>query len=91
MEDGLKDVLFETQKQYTKSNELKDRIIILLIIALLLEGLFCFGGFVWYESQFDVKEEQTVDIDTEGDNANAQYIDGNQYNDDSKHYEGGAK
>lgn len=53
--------------------------------------------FVWYESQFDYvtttqeTETKSVDVGTEGDNANAEYNDvgGNQYNDNAIHNQGG--
>lgn len=52
---------------------------------MFLEAAIGYCGFVWYESQFDyVTTEQTtetksVDVGTNGDNANAEYndVDGN--------------
>jgi hypothetical protein len=48
---------------------------------MFLEAAIGYCGFVWYESQFDyVTTEQTtetksVDVGTNGDNANAEYTD----------------
>lgn len=90
-------VLIDTQKEYSHSNRVKDKIIILLIVLMFLEAVIGYCGFVWYESQFDyVTTEETemtkdVSIGTNGDNANAEYNDmnGNQYNDSAVHNEGG--
>ena len=93
MPNEFERVLIDTQKEYTKSNKLKDKIIIILIVLMFLEAVVGYCGFVWYESQFDyvVTETATDDIDvsTEGDNANAEYneVQGNQYNDSATHNE----
>ena len=96
MEDNnIQDLLFDTQKEYTRSNKFKDKIIVLLIVLMFLEAVVGYCGFVWYESKFDyVTTEETnksVDIGTEGNNANAEYNDvsGNQYNDNAVHNQGG--
>ena len=91
--DEVERVLIDTQKEYSKSNRTKDKIIMLLIVLMFLEAVIGYSGFVWYESQFDyVTTEQTtqdVDLSTEGDNASAEYNDvqGNQYNDRATHNE----
>ena len=91
--DEVERVLIDTQKEYSKSNRTKDKIIMLLIILMFLEAVIGYSGFVWYESQFDYVTTETresgVDISTEGDNANAEYNDvhGNQYNDRATHNE----
>lgn len=86
MDDELNKLIFETQKQYKKSNKLKDKIIILLTVLMFAEAVIFYGGFVWYESQFDY-------VSTSGENANAEYNDndvqGNQYNGNAVHNEGG--
>ena len=95
-------VLMDTQKEYSRSNRAKDKIIALLIIALLVEAIAFFGIFCWYEAQFDYvvtetvteteREDATKDVNlsTDGDNANAEYNDvaGDQYNDNATHNEG---
>lgn len=94
-ENELQELLIDTQKEYTRSNKFKDKMIVLLIVLMFLEAAIGYCGFVWYESQFDyVTTEQTtetksVDVGTDGDNANAEYndVDGNQYNDNATHNE----
>lgn len=80
-------------KEISKSNRVKDKIIILLIVLMFLESILFFCGFVWYESQFEYMTTESVDLTTEGDNANAEYndVEGNQYNDSSTHNEGGVE
>lgn len=84
MEDKeVQELLIDTQKEYARSNKVKDKIIVLLIVLMFLEAAIGYCGFVWYESQFDyVTTEQTtetksVDVGTNGDNANAEYNDVN--------------
>ena len=92
-------ILIDSQKEIKKSNRMKDKIIILLIVFLFIEPAILFGGFLLYESQFeyvdlyDTAEETNVDLDASGDSANAEYndVEGNQYNDSSTHNEGGAE
>lgn len=83
--EEFSEVLLDVQKEYKRSNKLKDIIIIILIVLMFLQSAFNFGCFVWYESQFDyvTTDGKNVDVETSGDNANAEYNDvsGNQYND----------
>lgn len=94
-EKKIQELLLDTQKEYTRSNKFKDKIIVILIVLMFLEAVVGYCGFVYYESQFDYVETydttKDVDIDTKGDNANAEYndVNGNQYNDDAVHNEGG--
>ena len=87
------EVLLDVQKEYKRSNKLKDIIIIILIVLMFLQSAFSFGCFVWYESQFDyvITNGKDVDVETSGDNASAEYNDvsGNQYNDNAVHNQGG--
>lgn len=91
--EEFSEVLLDVQKEYKRSNKLKDIIIIILIVLMFLQSAFNFGCFVWYESQFDyvTTNGKDVDIETSGDNANAEYndVDGNQYNDNAVHNQGG--
>ena len=94
MEDKeFEEILIDVQKEYKRSNKLKDIIIIILIVLMFLQSAFNFGCFVWYESQFDyvTTNGKDVDVETSGDNANAEYNDvsGNQYNDNAVHNQGG--
>lgn len=95
--DDVEKLLFDTQRIYSESNKIKDKIIIMLIVLMFLEAVAGFAGFVWYESQFETvqtteeTETKDVDLSTSGDSADATYNDvsGDQYNDDAVHNEGG--
>ena len=99
--DELIEVLKEIMERYTENNKMKDKIIRLLICFLFIEPIIFYTGFVYYKSQFDYVVEETtttetttdnskdIDVSSEGENAEATYIDGNQYNDNSEHKEGG--
>lgn len=91
--EEFSEVLLDVQKEYKRSNKLKDIIIIILIVLMFLQSAFSFGCFVWYESQFDyvTTNGKDVDVETSGDNENAEYNDvsGNQYNDNAVHNQGG--
>ena len=99
MPNEFERVLLDVQKEYSKSNKFKDRIIVVLIVLMFLEAVVGYSGFLWYESQFeyvdlyDTSEETNVDLDASGDSSNAEYndVEGNQYNDNATHNEGGAK
>lgn len=89
----------DVQKEYTRLNRFKDKIILVLIICMLIEAVVFYGGFIWYESQFEIKETTTetetldttydIDLNTQGENANIDYnnVEGNQYNDNATHNE----
>ena len=83
----------DSVKEISKSNRIKDKIIILLIVLMFLQAVCFFCGFVWYESQFEYTTTESIDLSTEGDNASAEYndVEGNQYNDNSTHNEGGVE
>lgn len=95
--EDVEKLLFDTQRIYSESNKIKDKIIIMLIVLMFLEAVVGFTGFVWYESQFETvqtteeTETKDVDLSTSGDSADATYNDvsGDQYNDDAVHNEGG--
>lgn len=80
-------VLMDTQAEYAKSNKMKDKIIVLLIVLMFLEAVVGYSGFVWYESQFETVTTEQMEVYTEGDNANASYVDGDQYNGNATHNE----
>lgn len=83
-------LLVNIQKDYTRSNKMKDIIVIVLVVLMFLEAVAGYAGFLWWESQWEYSETVTTEVYTEGDNANAEYnnneISGNQYN-DSTHNE----
>lgn len=95
MPNEFESLLLDVQKEYRKSNRLKDKVIVLLIILMFLEAVIGYSGFVWYESQFDYVETETidsssdVDVSADGESANARYVEGSQYNDNAIHTEGG--
>ena len=86
---SIKKLMSDVQSEYLKSNKTKDRIIILLIVLMFLEAAVFFGGFVWYESQYETAETETYELNTEGENASIDYdnVSGNQYNDNATHNE----
>ena len=89
--EDVEKLLFDTQRIYSESNKIKDKIIIMLIVLMFLEAVAGFAGFVWYESQFETvqtteeTETKDVDLSTSGDSADATY------NDDAVHNEGGVE
>ena len=79
MQEEYEMLVSDIQKEYSKSNRRKDYAIIVLIILMFLEAVAFYFGFVYYESSFDyiVEQQEGTDIETSGDNANAEYINGN--------------
>ena len=45
-ENELQELLIDTQKEYTRSNKVKDKIIVLLIVLMFLEAAIGYCGFV---------------------------------------------
>lgn len=98
-------LMIDIQKVFVETLKAKDRIIKMLIICMFLEAVSFAACFAWYESQFEYTDTVTetietdnhtesnkdIDISSEGDSAEATYIDGNQYNDESVHNEEGKK
>lgn len=61
MQGEYENLLLDTQKEYSRSNRMKDKIIVVLIVLIFLEAVVGYCGFVWYESQYDyVTTEQTT-------------------------------
>ena len=95
MDDNMRDVFVDMQKQKNKELKRKDIIIAILIIFLFVEPIVLYAEHLWYESQYEYAEttleEQKVEVSTSGDNANAEYndVNGNQYNDNATHSESG--
>ena len=87
--DRLFDLMVDIQTESAKFNKRKDFLIGLLIVLMAVEAIAGFITFAWYESQFGTVTTETIDVYTEGDNANAEYndVEGNQYNDNSTHNE----
>ena len=53
MQSEFESLLLDTQKEYSRSNRMKDKIIVVLIVLVFIEAVIGYCGFVWYESQFD--------------------------------------
>lgn len=81
-------LLVDYQVDQKRSNKRKDIIIIILIICMAVEALGFYGGFVWYESQFETVTTEEIQLETEGENASINNVSGDQYNDESQHVEG---
>lgn len=87
-------ILADAQKENFRSNKIKDKIIVLLIVLMFLQAAIGYCGFVYYESQFEytdtvtteTKETYDTDLSTSGDNANIEYND-TDYNDNAVHSE----
>ena len=90
-ENALNKILLDVQKEYARSNKIKDKIIVLLIVLMFAEAVVWYSGFVYYESQFETTTTEKIEVGTEGENANAEYDDndvsGNQYNGNAVHNE----
>lgn len=87
MEKELEKMLLDVPKEMSRSNRVKDKIIVLLIVAMLIEGIVC---MIFLNDDEYITTEQTaeeVTLTTEGDSANAEYnnVEGNQYNDSAVH------
>lgn len=88
-EKALNGILKDSIKQQGEAIKHMKNIMVALIVGFIVTICFGFGAFVWFESQFECTgESQSTEVYTDGDNANASYIDGNQYNDSSLHNEG---
>lgn len=75
--------LLEQQKKNCKM------LFVALVISLCVNLIIVFS-FLWYESQFEyaVTESQEVSQTVEGDSAEINNVEGNQYKDNAVHNEG---
>lgn len=86
-------MLVDYQKESRKQNKRMYRIILALIAGIVIESIVFVCSFVWYESQFEYAdsdvitetETTTEEYHTEGENANINKVEGNQYNDNATH------
>lgn len=53
-------VLLDVQKEYARSNKIKDKIIVLLIVLMFAEAVVGYSGFVYYESQFETTTTEKI-------------------------------
>lgn len=58
--EDVEKLLFDTQRIYSESNKIKDKIIIMLIVLMFLEAVAGFTGFAWYESQFETVQKKYI-------------------------------
>lgn len=87
-ERAMNQILRDTLKSKDDTLRHMKHIIIALIICFF--GTVCvgFGGFVWYESQFEYTSDTYEEtMTTDGDNAYINNVEGSQYNDNAKHSE----
>lgn len=61
---------------------------IALIISILVNVALVFS-FLWYESQWEYTTTTTTTQEVEGENSSINNVQGNQYNDQAIHNEGG--
>lgn len=87
MDKELEKVLIDVPKELSRSSRNKDKIIVMLIIAMLIEGLVCMKFLNDDEYITTEQTAEEVTLTTEGDSANAEYnnVEGNQYNDSAVH------
>lgn len=88
-DDEIKQILIDSiQNQKQNFKDLKN-LFLAVVIAFTIIICSMIAGFLWYENQFDygTTEETTKEIITSGDDADANLIEGDQYNDNAQHTE----
>lgn len=60
----------------------------ILLIASIVANFLIVGAFLWYESQWEYETTTTTTQTVEGDSAEINNVEGNQYKDSATHYEG---
>ena len=63
----------------------------ILLIASIVANLLIVGAFLWYESQWEYETTTTTTQTVDGDSAEINNVEGNQYKDSATHYEGTEK
>lgn len=56
-------VLLDVQKEYAKSNKIKDKIIMLLIVLMFAEAVVGYSGFVYYESHLKQLQQKRLRLE----------------------------
>ena len=82
------------QDSIDKTAERSHRIIKWLAWLLALSiavNVVIVGAFLWYESQWEYETTTTTTQTVEGDSAEINNVEGNQYKDSARHYEGTEK
>lgn len=87
-DEEIKQILIDSiRNQKEAFNALKD-LFRDMIIGFTIIVCMMIGGFFWYESQYEYETvTETKEVGTEGDNSDANIIDGDQYNDKAQHTE----
>lgn len=60
----------------------------IVLIASIIANLIIVGAFLWYESQWEYETTTTTTQTVDGDSAEINNVEGNQYKDSATHYEG---
>lgn len=85
---ALNKIVMQMLQQQKETNK---RIFIALIISIIMNAVI-FLGFLYYESQWvytdTITETTTVEQQAEGDSAEINNVEGNQYKDSATHNEG---
>lgn len=81
---ALNRIVMSMLQQQKESNK---RMFIALIVSLLLNACIV-GGFLYYESQWQYDTTTTITQDVDGESS-INNVQGNQYNDQAIHNEGG--
>lgn len=90
--NALNSLLLDSVKNQKENFSMLKNLFVVTVISFSI--IICSGiiGFFWYESQFDYERETTEEtttkeVYTNGDNSDANIIEGDQYNDSSQHNE----
>ena len=87
----IQDTADKTQQAADKAAERSHRIIKWLVCLLALSviaNIVIVSIFLWYESQWEYETTTTTTQTVEGDSAEINNVEGNQYKDSATHYEG---
>lgn len=90
----IQDTADKTQQAADKAAERSHRIIKWLAWLLALSiavNIIIVGAFLWYESQWEYETTTTTTQTVDGDSAEINNVEGNQYKDSATHYEGTEK
>lgn len=81
-------LLLEMVKNQKAGNRNLTKVFISAIIGYTVIVLGMIAGFFVYESQFEIKDEYSIEQEASGEEAEINNVLGNQYNDNATHNEG---
>lgn len=81
-------LLFEMVKNLKQTNKNITKAFITTVICLTVMIAIGIAGFFWYESQFELQDEYSVEQEASGDEAEINNVLGNMYKDNATHNEG---